>query len=226
MTAGTLTMQISNDGTNYYNGPVSGTFNSPPNLAPGVAFTTNWVYLKDTGSLDINRIWARFSTTDATFGLAEYLKLDSYTEWSSNPAWVGDPSEQPANLDGSYTESFINNTNDPADYLNFWYGRGATDINTSKGYISLADLIKARNAGSGDSVTSLLLFDNTPNPFVPPLLANGTVQVKFTFELLYEVPNSLQGAVSHFRVDFIGSDDDLTYPSPDLNTYITQPLGP
>jgi len=222
-TAGTLTMQIKDNNEDYQAGPITASY-SKGNLAPGQTFTTDPITLKNNGSLDINRIYARFSTTGSV-DFAQKFKLINYKEWSSNPAWVADADELPADGQGFYTENFDNDIVNCNAYLAFWQGRGAA-VNPVQGYITLADLIAARNAGSGGGVTSLLLFDATPNPFVPPLTANGgLVQVKFTFQLMPETNNTFQGQSCSFRVDFIGS-QNTAYPDPSLNTYITQPLGP
>jgi len=233
--AGTLDMQIKDVDQGYRDGSVSASYCSPAGLAPGQTFTTDWVYLKNVGSMDINRIWARFCVLNEVNGtsgefeggasdIQNYFKLVSYTEWSSNPAWYGASDEDP-NPDGSYTESFPQANADA--YLNYWAnirGGGAL-FDADKGYITLADLVNASSYGSGDKVTSLLLFDSTPETFIPPLLHNnGTVQIKFTFELMPEVTNAYQGDSVNFEVDFIGS--QLTdYPDDQLYDYITEPLG-
>jgi predicted ribosomally synthesized peptide with SipW-like signal peptide len=74
MSAGTLDIQIANPGGTYGDTVVTGTFNSPAGLAPGDSFTAGPVFLKNAGSIDIHRIYARFG------GLSEVTGAETDAE--------------------------------------------------------------------------------------------------------------------------------------------------
>ncbi len=231
--AGTLNMQISDVNEGWRDAPVHATF-SASGLAPGQEFPTNAVSLRNVGTIDINRIWGRFSTLVESDGaivdpevssplnnISKYIKLVAYEEQTSNSAWTPALGETGPDGEGFYTESFpVSNAN---EYLAYWAGRGAA-VNPTQGYITLADLVEVSNFGSGDYVTGLLFFDATPTPFIPPLPVNAIAQIRFVFQLLPETPNYYQGDTASFRVDFIGS-QRTNYPDPLLGDSITEPLG-
>jgi predicted ribosomally synthesized peptide with SipW-like signal peptide len=221
MGAGTLDIQIGDNDEGYSNSPVSATFNSPINLAPGQTFTTNAVYLKNVGTSDIRWIWARFCNlvesdginTDAenaappATDISKYLKLVSVFE--SNDGGV------------SYVESVFNAATANA-FLNYWNTRGASF--TLDGEISLNDLYVARDYGSGDKVTSIVLLNDSahfPNPALP---AGSIASFKFTFQLSEAVTNAYRGDTATFDVNFIASARDA-YPDDLLYDSITEPLG-
>jgi predicted ribosomally synthesized peptide with SipW-like signal peptide len=222
MSAGTLDIEIGDNDEGYGNTAVTATFSSPANLAPGQTFTTGPVYLKNVGTIDIRWIWARFcnlvesegTNTDAENALAaktdisKHIKLVSVDE---------------SNNGGS---SYVNTTFNAAladAFLDYWNDRGASF--TLDGEISLWDLYVARNYGSGDHVTSLVLLNDSayfPNPALP---VGSVAAFKFTFQLLPSTPNNYQGDTATFEVDFIGSQHD-TYPDDELVETGLEPLGP
>jgi predicted ribosomally synthesized peptide with SipW-like signal peptide len=221
MTAGTLNIQIADSDQGYRDTAVSATFNSPPGLYPGETFTTGPVYLKNVGTMDIRWIWARFcnlvesegTNTDAenaapaATDISKYLKLVSIFESNDGGS--------------SYVESVFDADTANA-FLAYWNGRGASfDLD---GEISLWDLYVARDYGSGDKVTSLLLL-NVESDFGNPALPVGSIaSFKFKFQLLETTTNAYQGDIATFEVDFIGSARDV-YPDDLLNDSITEPLG-
>jgi predicted ribosomally synthesized peptide with SipW-like signal peptide len=224
MKAGTLDFQIGDNNDGYTDGGITATFSSPANLSPGDSFTTYPVYFKNTGTIDIYWIFARFCnlsesegvSTDAENALpakkdiSKYLILQNYEESGDGVTW--------------YTEDFALDSGVNANaYLGYWIGRGAPL--TQDGEISLHDLYVARNYGSGDHVTSLLLFDGGNYTNVPPLPTGGTALARFTFKLSEDTPNNYQGDIATFEVDFIASANHV-YPDDTLVESGLEPLGP
>lgn len=219
MSAGTLDLEIADNNEGYSNNPVTASYSSPANLAPGETFESGPVYLKNVGTMDIGFIWARFcnlvhsegvdtdaelSDTPARCDISKYIKLVSVSE--SND---GGSSYVKTDFDATLADAF----------LDYWIGRGAPL--TKDGVISLYDLVVARNYGSGDYVTSLVLL----NYFSSPILTPGDVAAfKFEFQLLEATPNAYQGDTATFEVDFIGSARTV-YPDDLLADSITEPLG-
>lgn len=219
MSAGTLDIEIGDNNEGYSNNPVTASFNSPANLAPGETFETGPVYLKNVGTMDIGFIWARFcnlvhdegintdaelSDTPARCDISKYIKLVSVSE--SNDGGT--------NYDRTEFDDDLANA-----FLAYWIGRGAPL--TEDGVISLYDLVVARNYGSGDYVTSIVLL----NYFDSPILTPGSVAAfKFEFQLLEATPNAYQGDTATFEVDFIGSARTV-YPDDLLWDSITEALG-
>jgi len=168
MGAGTLNIQIGDDNEGYNDSGVSASFNSPIDLKPGQTFTTGPVYLKNTGTMAISEVYARFAglvesngtDTDIELALADkkdiskYLILQSYEESGDGGlTW--------------WTESFIGDGGANANaYINYWNGTDGSGWNTAPGAnipvdgeISLWDLVRVNAFGSGDHLTSLRLFD-------------------------------------------------------------------
>jgi predicted ribosomally synthesized peptide with SipW-like signal peptide len=233
MQAGTLDMQIGDNNDGYTDTDITASFASPANWAPGDTFTTDPVYLQNVGTIAINRVYARFSTlvqtdeanpdaegTGSDNNIADHIILVSYSEKSSNADWHG-ASDETGPVDGFYTEAF--DAAKANTYLNYWKTRGASSLNDTKGYITLADLVVASNFGSGDRITALLLFDATPSTFIAPLPAGAIAQVKFTFQFDSAATNVYQGDKASFRVDFIGS-QRIAYPDDLLEDSVTETL--
>jgi predicted ribosomally synthesized peptide with SipW-like signal peptide len=66
MSAGTLNMQIAQDGGGWTDSPVVAGFSSPVGLAPGDSWATIPIYIKNVGTIPIQRVYARFS--NLTYG--------------------------------------------------------------------------------------------------------------------------------------------------------------
>jgi len=220
--AGTLDIQIQDSNEGPTNSVVSASFVSPANLLPGNVFETNPVYLKNVGTADILRYWARFGTitendngyTDAegpgsVNNIQDYIKLVSYSENKNDGTWV----EQ------MFTETQAN------AYLDYWNSRSLSGTPfVLDGVVSLGDLATAHNYGSGDRVTTLCLMDGSGAP--APMVTNDTFGIKFKFQLLPATDNRYQSDTATFSVNFIGS--QLTdYPDDTLWESITErPLVP
>jgi len=174
--------------------------------------------------MDIRWIFARFcnlvesdgvntdaenAATPAT-DISKYLKLVSVFE--SN------------NGGSSYAESTFDADTANA-FLGYWNGRAGWAVFALDGEISLYDLVVARDYGSGDRVTSLVLLNVVSDFGNPALPAGSTAAFKFKFQLSELTTNAYQGDTATFEVDFIGSARD-SYPDDLLWDYITETLGP
>jgi len=219
MSAGTLDIEIADADEGYRNSPVHATFSSPANLAPGETFETGPVYLKNVGTMDIGFIWARFCNLVEDEGIGTDAELSDTPARCDISKWIKLVSvSESGNGGSSYDKTTFDS--DLADaFLGYWIGRGATL--TLDGVISLYDLVVARNYGSGDYVTSLVLLNYFPQP---ALTVGSVAAFKFEFQLLEATPNAYQGDTATFEVDFIGSARS-EYPDDLLWDSITEPLG-
>lgn len=216
--AGTLNIQIKDNNEGFRDTPVSASY-SISGLAPGQTFETDAVYLKNIGSITIERIYARFCNYSETDGTpAEFdgagtkdignkIILLSYSESNDGGA-------------NYYEESFGHDN--ALAYETWWATHGATLI-VQDGVITLRELIDAANGGSGGNIAALCMFDGGNVPSDPPLSSGMTAAFKFKFKLLPETNNYYQGDSASFNVQFIASMDD-TYPDPMLDDYVTETL--
>jgi predicted ribosomally synthesized peptide with SipW-like signal peptide len=209
--AGTLNMQIKDADEPYGDTPVSATFVSPSNWAPGDEFVTAPVTFKNVGTIEIRYIFGRFCGLHQEDGanpdpegagspnnIANYIVLVSYLEKATGSA-------------DFYEEEF--DEGNANAYLEYW---GFPQV----GYITLADLVAANPAGESVK-TGLWFFDGGNDPTIPPLPVGGTAQIKFKFKLLESTNNNYQGDIASFRVDFVAAQTQV-----DLDASITEPVGP
>lgn len=215
MSAGTLNIQIADNDDVLQEGPIYASFSSPAGLAPGQSFDTNVISIKNAGTINIAWVWARFgSLTESYPDMSKHIILTTYSE--NAPTGVNAGTWVPQAFDTATSNAF----------LNFWIGQGAGATGmTADGSISLWDLVTARNFGSGDHTTSLLLMNDSAiaQSATGNLPAGSTAYVKFTFQLDPLVTNPFQGQWAAFQVDFIGSQYN-GYPDTVLFESITQPL--
>jgi predicted ribosomally synthesized peptide with SipW-like signal peptide len=234
--AGTIDIQLAdNNETTFTDSGVTASFSIGP-LAPGQSLTTNAIAIKNVGTLAISEVYARFAgltETDGTPGniegvtpgkcdISKYLILQNYQESGNGVDWFVE------DFTGIAGEANAN------DYIAYWNGTDGSGWNAGAGAgldedgaISLADLVAVNAFGSGDHLTTFRLFDGgnyTPAPCLP---AGAIVYVKFTFKLLESVPNSYQGDIAAYTVDFIAAargdypDDSLDESGPGLSGYLT-----
>jgi predicted ribosomally synthesized peptide with SipW-like signal peptide len=212
--AATLDLQIADNNEGYTDSGITASFSTPAGLEPGEEFITNAVWFKNTGTMDIYWIFARICglseaegiNTDAENALpamsdiSKYIILQNYQESADGSTW--------------FTEDFALDSGTNANaYLAYWNTRGASFV--LDGEISLWDLYVARSYGSGDKVTSLLMFDGGNLSRVPILHSGDTAAARFTFKLAEGTPNNYQGDTAAFEVDFIASAHH-TYPDDTL----------
>ncbi len=91
--AGTIDLVLSNDGTTWGSGggnDVSGTWTSPANWAPGQTVDA-FLYVKNTGSIDVNNILSKITLTQNDGSLADMIdlvELNDDTSVGSGPFFV------------------------------------------------------------------------------------------------------------------------------------------
>lgn len=226
MTAGTLSLEIRNQGGSFGAGPVTASF-SGSDLAPGQTFETDWVQVKNTGSIDIPRVYVRFGDYSATVsGFGDKLTLAYYGTKIDGDEWVyqtfvDDPVFPDPDNDGDTTPDDGSIAGPEGSYnaqlyIDFWVGQGATNLHT--GYITLADLVRVRKFGSGDKITSLLLLDYRSNP-TDTWPSKSTLSFKLGILFDPTADNTYQGAECSFDMNFIGS-QCLDYPDTTLSDYV------
>lgn len=168
-TAGTLDLQLSNNGIDYFNG-VSSTF-SMANMAPGDSFTRT-LYLWNAGSVGAHAVYENWDWSSVTgdTALANWIEV---TEISDSIPWGGYPA-----YGCNYLPNFM-----------------SLDLNAD-GKLSLYEL-----ASWGDRKTA----SQTPRPWDIrvtesddptvgyALPAGGTLGLRFTFKLMNETGNDMQG---------------------------------
>jgi predicted ribosomally synthesized peptide with SipW-like signal peptide len=224
MTAGTLAVSIADNNEPASLIAVSHSFDLS-GMAPGNTYETGAVLLQNTGSINIPALYGRFGNL-SNYAFGDQLKLAYYATSIDGANWI-----YQSFLDGAI---FNNGTILPTDgtiaapggsanadaYINFWnfttpfVSAGITH----SGFITLTDLVRAQNSGSGDGITSLLFLDYRSNP------SNGwahgqTLQIKFGFLFVPEATNAYQGASLTFAVNFIAS-GNLQYPDTSLASYV------
>ncbi len=224
MTAGTLSIQIRNDTGAWQNDAVTASF-SASGLAPGQSFETNFVQVKNTGSIDIPRVYARFGGLTDPINFGDKLTLAYYATSINGASWIyqtfidnpvfANSNDNGVNPNDGSVAGPTGSANAIA-YINFWNGRGPDLPHTD--YITLDDLVRARNLGSGDSITSLLLLDYRSNPS-DTWPTSSTLAVKFGFLFDPTADNTYQGASLTFSVNFIAS-QTLDYPDTSLSDYV------
>ncbi len=215
MTAGTLDVIVNGQPTD---NNLGATF-SIADWAPGTLQTVT-VSAYNNGTIPIQRIYVRFggpySATPNDFG--DKIKLAYYAESTDGTNW-----NYQTFVDGlSFTDGTIlppGGAANAADYWAFWTSTwdSVPGIVAPHGtsYITLADLYRVREFGSGDHVTSLVLLDARGGESPPPLAHYSTVYFKFGFLLDGDINNAYQGATVSFGVNFIAS-QVLTYPDTGL----------
>jgi hypothetical protein len=235
LSAGTLNIHISDDGSTYGNEPVTAVLSSDPGLVPGQSWDSGIIYIKNVGSIDIQRIYARFGALVEGSGeepepegvstvtdISKYIKLLYYAEKLNDGNWqyetFDDTFAASSPTDGTINGPTTGASNANA-YLSYWAGRGAQV--TADGVISLNDLVAVQNSGSGDYITSLCMLDG--GNVAGPLHQNDVIAFKFGFQLLPETTNVYQGDTASFAIDFIAA-QLATYPDDSLHESITEPL--
>jgi predicted ribosomally synthesized peptide with SipW-like signal peptide len=168
MSAGTLDMEIGDDINAFTNSPISGTFNSPVGLEPGQTFDVGPVYLKNVGTVDIRWIFARFCNLVETDGVSTDAERSAPTAIDISNKIILKKVFESNNFGASYEASAFTEA-DANTFLGYWNTRAGWNVFALDGSISLNDLVVARDYGSGDYVTSLLLINNPPfpNPALP-----------------------------------------------------------
>lgn len=206
--AGTLNMKIADNNEEWYDGtPVTASWTSPAGLRPGQQFTTDFIRLKNVGSIDAEYVFMRFASLSQEDGvtaepegpgddIATKIQLVSINEYSPTSDWC----------ETIFTPELAN------AWLEFWGG-------TADGSISLYDLVYVANPGGPYSAqTRIVLHTDGAGPYLP---VDGVVWVQMTFKLMEDTTNEYQGDRCTFNVDFIASN-----AKDEIDASITEPLSP
>jgi len=208
--AGTLNMEIADNDEEWFDGtPVTASWTSPAGLRPGQEFTTDFIRLKNVGSIDADYVYMRLASLSQVDGveaepegpgsvnnIATKIELVSITEYSPNYGW--------------------DTTTFDTDTANVWLAYWGT---TQDGSISLSDLVYAANPGGTSAQTGLYLYLASGAPYLP---VGGIAQIQMTFKLMENTTNEYQGDRCTFNVDFIASNAGTA----DIDASITEPLSP
>ena len=218
ISAGVLDMKISDDNVNWLDGnPVTAAMSSPAGgLVPGQEFWTDYIYLKNVGSIPIWHVYLHF------YDLAISDGATPESEESGDPDYlmyqiVLTAIEEYPNYDtagGITITDFAANNGALANvYLDYW---DATPAGDEDGSISLYDIIYfAEPAGSSPNTSFKQHTGDSDNPntpaadsyatTVPYIPVGGTAWMRFRFKLLETTNNVAQGDIASFKVDFIGT---------------------
>jgi predicted ribosomally synthesized peptide with SipW-like signal peptide len=168
-TAGTLTLQLSNDYANWHDG-VTATWASPSGWAPGQSFT-NTLYLWNKGSVDAKAVYEDWTNLNDPDGLSNYINV---TEISDSIPWGGS---------GAYGTNYVGNFIAVADQ-------------NHDGNLSLAELA---SWGDWKTTSSSphpwdIRVTYSDDPTVGNALPAGqTLGLRFTFTLMDITPDTMQG---------------------------------
>jgi predicted ribosomally synthesized peptide with SipW-like signal peptide len=185
-TAGTLNLQLSNDYANWYDG-VTATWTSPSGWAPGQSFT-NTLYLWNKGSVDAQVVYQDWKNLYDPDGLSNWIQV---TEISDSIPWNEPP------LHPAYGTNYVGN-----------FITASVDLN-GDGMLSLAELASwgDRKTTSGsphpwDITTSAGVTPSSPPPALP---AGDTLGLRFTFKLMVDTPNAMQGTSCSIDLNVMAS---------------------
>jgi predicted ribosomally synthesized peptide with SipW-like signal peptide len=190
--AGILNIEIADNNEGWYDGtPVSASWMSPSGWGPGDSFTTDYVRLRNVGTIDAKYIYLTFrDLVDANGAQPE-------SEWSgkddiSNKIVLVSINERDS--DGVWTLTTFD-TATANIWLKYW---GVAE----KGYITLNDLVYVANSGGTSHKTGLYLYTAGGYPY---LRVGGEAYIQMTFKLMEDTNNYYQGDTSTFNVDFTAS---------------------
>jgi len=204
-TTGTYTMNAATMSMTVTSGTIS--FD---NLVPGEAFGPVAIAIENTGSMDINYLGGDLIITDANGNpyssdtasgvlLTNYIEITSWKEYIPNYGWqesIGAPqSYETLVKDGSAPLTLMELakshwvSSEPSvkkDQFGYWV-KTTTDWCTGDGY----DIVPEGQ---------------------PALAASGTYQMKLSFKLSDDTPNSMQGKSCSFKIVFTGVQQNSQLP--------------
>jgi spore coat-associated protein N len=177
-TAGTLDLQLSNDGTNFYN-DVTSTWSSPANWAPGDE-VKNPIYLKlADDSIPAEAVYAYWNNLVDTDGMAQYIQV----------TWLSDSTEISNNNIGPFVTAYDANTDgmlslyELVNGLSQYNSPNTPDPNQARFY-----------ADEDESYTHDLL----PYPYA----GGPTFEILLGYKFMDSAPNALQGKTCSFDLTF------------------------
>jgi archaellum component FlaG (FlaF/FlaG flagellin family) len=205
--AGTLSMQISNDGVNFYNNN-SASFNLSA-MVPGVPQTTNNLWLKNTGTMAIPVVYAAITgLTDSQANFSKYIEVLAMNDAPSGAGWESSTFDPASNTDQATIAAWFNFWTSSSYTYSQWAAAGHP-------YISLYDLeVVAEAQAAKPGISFFYYAPGLTGKFSPPWISiGGTAIINFTFELADNIPTSFNtspGTTSTFGINF--------YPASEYNT--------
>jgi len=184
-TAGTLNMEIADSDEGWNNGtPVTASWTSPANWAPGETITTGIINLKNVGSIDINYLFTTFHTYSSTVAdLGNVVEVVGY--WENVPG-----------------NGWFNNIGTPQSL--------ETQIGDKTSPLTLRELVDAYWSGDtswGDYCTGMHYDAGTDGPAI---IVGGTYQTYLELKFMETAGNNYQGASCSFDINFEGVQDNVS----------------
>jgi predicted ribosomally synthesized peptide with SipW-like signal peptide len=170
-TAGTLNLQLSNDNASWYDG-VTATWASPSGWAPGDNVTSS-IYLRNTGSIPAEAVYACWSNLTDPNGLSNVIEVT----WLSDSTWIGE------NSIGPFVAAYDANNDTKLSLAELVYG--LSHFNSAK----TPDPNQARfYADFDENYTHPVLTANAGNVF----------EIKMTYQFMKTAGNEYQGRSASF----------------------------
>jgi hypothetical protein len=205
MNAGTLALQISNDGTNFAT-TTSASINLTT-MAPGVPVNTGTIYFKNTGTLPAQVVYAQVQgLTESVTDFTKYIEVLKM-------------SDSPSHSYGTWEYSYFDPATDAgqatiAAFFNFWvYGPSgaytyAQWVAAGHPYISLWDLQNLAELQAAKPGISFFWYDGINGVANQPFVGvGGQAAVNFTFQLADNIPTKYNGATSSFNINLWGASE-------------------
>jgi predicted ribosomally synthesized peptide with SipW-like signal peptide len=174
-TTGTLNLQLSNDNVNWYDG-VTATWASPSGWAPNGNVTSS-IYLRNTGSVAAEAVYACWNNLVDTSGLSNVIEV----------TWLSDTTDIGTNSIGPFVTAYDANADGKLSLaelvygLSFWNGPKTPDPNQARFY-----------ADFDESYTTPVLQANAGNVF----------EIKMTYHFMETAGNEYQGKSASFDLTF------------------------
>lgn len=174
-TTGTLDLKLANEGGAWLD-TVSGTWTSPANWAPGDTVEAT-LYLKNAGNVDAQVVYFNWNNLQGYSALANQIEVVGIRD--SFPCLPIDGC-----FGGAYGDNYVPN------FMNF-------GLDTSgDGKLSLAELMAYgdyRLPGERRPWDGKFTSRSDPSLLPPVLPADGTLGIRFTFQLMANTDDSFQG---------------------------------
>lgn len=182
-TAGTLAMRIADNNEGWFDGaPVSASWQSPSNWAPGETITTGIIRLENVGTIDIKYLFTTYYNYSFTGAdLASVIEVVEYWEYIPGYGW-NDNIQPLQNL-----WSLVGNLAKPLTLKELidasWVG-DATELDYC--------------TGSG--------YDTTPGPAI---IVGGIYQTYLKLRFMETADNTYQGASCSFDIEYEGVQNNV-----------------
>ncbi|MCL5256789.1 MAG: CalY family protein [Chloroflexi bacterium] len=204
-TTGTLTLNIQDNDEGPNHGPVSATWKSPSNWAPGETFTST-VILKNAGNMPITYLGVDWTHPQGDAALLDRIQVVSWWEYNSTTGWHDylDPNATPKQDYAHLIKTANPNYMTLLDLMKSYYGSepltsGGVENEFGQYVTHLTDTLK----GNG--------YDIIPAG-VPAIPVGGEFQIRMGLKLLEDTPNAFQGDSAKVDINFYGGQDISVFP--------------